>query len=143
MSTNTIRPYEVVIIMHPDANEETQKTLFRKNKEIIEGFKGKVNHVDSWGKRVLANPIGKIKRATYFHSTFTADTQAIAELERTMRINDNVLRFLHTRLDERQDIKTHLESFKAALRDSVAREKERAEKKQARRMRIEEGEDQE
>ena len=125
-----VRPYEVVILMHPDATEDDQKTLFRKNKAIIEEqFGGAVKHLDTWGKRSLANPIAKHKKAVFFHSTFTADPQAVMELERTMRINDKVLRFMHTSLDDRK----YVENFKKALADSAAREREREAKFQARR----------
>ena len=129
-----LRPYEGVYLIHPDTSEEDQKTLFRKNKAIIEEqFGGSVMNLDTWGKRTLANPIEKIKKAVYFHTTFEANPQAIAELERTMRISDNVLRFMHTRLDERHDLATHLENFKKALADSAAREREREAKFQARK----------
>jgi small subunit ribosomal protein S6 len=129
-----LRPYEGVIIVNADASEEVQKELFRRNKSIIEEqFGGKVNHLDTWGKRNLANPIEKTKKALYFHTTFTANPQAIAELERTMRINDNVLRFMHTRLDDKTDLNVFVENFKKALSESAAREREREAKFQARR----------
>ena len=129
-----VRPYEVVILMHPDATEDDQKTLLRKNKAIIEEqFGGAVKHLDTWGKRSLANPIAKHKKAVFFHSTFTADPQAVMELERTMRINDKVLRFMHTSLDDSTDLVKYVENFKKALADSAAREREREAKFQARR----------
>ena len=129
-----LRPYEAVILVHQDASEEDQKTLFKKNKAIIEDqFGGSVKHLDTWGKRSLANPIEKMKKAIYFHTTFEANPQAIAELERTMRISDLVVRFMHTRLDEREDLATHLDNFKKALADSATREREREAKFQARK----------
>lgn len=129
-----LRPYEGVILLNSDTTEENQKALFAKNKDIIEKqFGGSVKHLDTWGKRNLANPIEKAKRAIYFHTTFEANPQAIAELERTMRINDNVLRFMHTRLEEGTDLNTHLENFKKALSESAAREREREAKFQARK----------
>ena len=127
------RPYEVVILVHPDASLEEQKELFKKNKATIESFKGSINSLETWGKRTLATPIGKLKKAIYFHSTFEANPQAVAELERTMRINDKVLRFMHTRLDERVSVSKHLEAFKKGLSESAAREKEREAKMQARK----------
>ncbi len=129
-----VRPYEVVVLMNPDVSEDDQKALFRKNKSIIEEqFGGEVKHLDTWGKRKLANPIGKNKQALFFHSTFTADPKAITELERTMRINDNVLRFMHTSLDDRTDLAKYVEDFKTALAESAAREREREAKFQARK----------
>lgn len=127
------KPYEVVVLMHPDATLEEQKELFKKNKATIESFKGSINSLETWGKRTLATPIGKLKKAIYFHSTFEADTQAIAELERTMRINDKVLRFMHTRLDERVSLAKFMEGFKKGLAESAAREKEREAKMAARK----------
>src|SRR5438445_4092926 len=117
------QPYEVVVRMHPDSTLEEQKDLFKKNKGTIESFQGSVNSLETWGKRNLATQIGKLKKAVYFHSTFEADTQAIAELERTMRINDKVLRFMHTRLDERVSLAKFVEGFKKGLSESAAREK--------------------
>lgn len=127
------RPYEVVIIVHPDATMDEQKELFRKNKATIESYKGSVHSLETWGKRNLGNPIGKMRKAIYFHSMFEADPQAVMELERTMRINDRVLRFVHTRLDERTPISKHMETFKKGLQESMSREKEREAKIAARK----------
>ena len=129
-----LRPYEAVILVHPDASEEEQKTLFRKNKAIIEEqYKGSVKHLDTWGKRNLGNAIDKMKKAVYFHTTFEANPQAIAELERTMRINDLVVRFMHTRLDDETNLDTHLEDYRKTLAESANREREREAKFQARK----------
>lgn len=128
-----LRPYEVVVIMHPDATADDQKELFRKNQEIIKGLKGKIVSLDTWGKRNLANVIGKHKKGIYFHSTFEGNPSAIMELERTMRINDKVLRFMHTKLDERTPLVKYLENFKKAIKESADREKERELKAQLRR----------
>ena len=115
------RPYEVVIIMHPDATLEEQKDLFKKNKNTITTYKGTINSVESWGKRNLATPIGRLRKALFFHSTFEADPQVVIELERTMRINDKVIRFMHTKLDERTNIVKHLEAFKKGLTETARR----------------------
>lgn len=129
-----LRPYEAIVLMHPDASEEEQKTLFRKNKSIIEDqYKGEVKHLDTWGKRNLSNAIDKFKKAIYFHTTFEAEPAAVAELERTMRINDRVLRFMHTRLNEGTNLTKHVEGFKKALTDAANREREREAKFQAKR----------
>lgn len=127
------RKYEAVIILNPDISEDDQKTVLRKNREIIQRFKGDVHHVDTWGKRKLANPIEKFTRGNYFHVTFEAKGEAIAELERTMRINDSVLRFQHTRLDDRVSLAKFVERFKESLAEAAQREREREAKNQARR----------
>ncbi len=127
------RPYEVVVLMHPDATLQDQKELFQKNKATIQSFKGSVHSLETWGKRNLGNPINKSKKAIYFHSTFEASPAAIAELERTMRINDKVLRYMHTALDVRVPLSKFLETFKKGLQESQAREREKEAKMKARR----------
>lgn len=137
--SSLLRKYEVVVIMHPDASEEEQKALFRKNRDIIQSFKGTVNHLDTWGKRKLGNSIDRINRGNYFHMTFEAEGKAIAELERTMRINDRVLRFQHTRLDDRISLTKFMEKFKDALVETANREREREIKNQQRKAMRAEG----
>jgi small subunit ribosomal protein S6 len=133
-SSKVRRKYELVIIMHPDSSEEEQKALFKKNREIITGFDGSVYHLDSWGKRKLGNPINHLTRGQYFHMTFEATGNAIAEIERTMRINDRVLRYQHTRLDDRVSLAKFVEKFKEALVETANREREREIKNQQRKM---------
>ena len=128
-----IRPYESVVIVHPDTTDEDQKALFQRNKSIIESFKGEVVNLDTWGKRKLANPIQKHTRATYFHTLFKATPEAIAELERTMGINDKVLRFMHTRLEDGTDLNKFLENFRKSIQEVAEREREREAKFQAKR----------
>lgn len=130
---SVIRPYEAIIMMDPGASEEDQKSLFKKNKSIVEKFSGEFNHVDTWGTRKLGNPIGKLNRAIYFHCTFMADPKAIAELERTMRINDKVLRCMHTRLPDNTSLTTYVEKFKEALVERKEKEAKRAAAKAAKR----------
>lgn len=126
------RPYEAIWILHPEASLEDQKKVVSKNKEIIESFSGTLKHVDTWGKRKLANPIKKVNRAYYFHATFQADGPAISELERTLRINDKVLRFLHVRLKDGTDLEKHLEGYREVLSESLKRDREREAKAQRR-----------
>ena len=128
-----IRPYEAIIMMDSGTTEEEQKSLFNKNKSSIEGFSGELHHVDTWGSRKLANPIGKATRAVYFHCTFMADPEAINELERTMKITEKVLRVMHTRLPEGTTLSTYVEKFKEALVERKEKEAKRAAAKQAKR----------
>ncbi len=128
-----VRPYEAIVIMHPDASTEDQKTLFKKNQKIIQDHNGKVNHIDGWGKRTLATPINGETKAHYFHSTFMAAPETIKELERTMRINEKVLRFFHKVLDPRIDLQKHVDDFKTSLAANLQKAKEREAKARERR----------
>lgn len=131
--TTVIRPYEAIILMDDTATDQDQKDLFKKNKSIIESFSGEINHLDTWGKRRMANPIEKKTRAYYFHTTFTASAKAIHELERTMKINDKVLRVVHSRLSDTTPLPKQVEAFKERLADTLMKEKEKEAKFKARK----------
>ncbi|MEZ4871423.1 MAG: 30S ribosomal protein S6 [Bdellovibrionales bacterium] len=133
MATANVNNYESVIILDPALNEAQQKEFFKKHHATVKNYDGEINHIDTWGQRQLANPIKKLQRGTYFHTTFTANSDCVAELERTMRINDSVLRFIHVRLDNRTPISKHLEKFKDALVESNRRTQEREAKLQAKK----------
>lgn len=128
-----VRPYEAIILMDPNSSEEEQKSLFQKNKGIIEGFSGEISNVDTWGPRKLGNAINKLTRGIYFHCTFTASPEAIMELERTMRNNEKVLRFMHTRLPDGTSLTDYMEKFKAALIERREKEAKRAAAKNSKR----------
>lgn len=132
MSTS-LRQYEAVVIIHPDSTLDEQKSVFKKNAEIIKSFKGQLSHVDTWGRRNFGNPINKTHRGLFFHATFEADPQAVAELERVMRINEKVLRFQHSKLPENTDLKKYVENFKETLAANAAKEREREAKFQAKK----------
>lgn len=132
-STDYLKSYELVAILSPDATSDQQKDVFRKNKAIIESFNGEMYSLETWGRRVLANPIKKKKHGVYFHMLFQAKPAAVAELERVMRISDHVMRFMHIALDERVPLAAHEEQFRTALKETHEREKEREAKIQARK----------
>ncbi len=130
------RLYEAVIILHPDVAETDQKAIFKKYQDTITSFKGEITNIDTWGKRRLANPINKITMGTYFHIMFDAQAECIAELERTLKINDKVLRYNHMKLDERKSLAKHLEDYRTVivLSNKKLEEAEAArQKRQARR----------
>ena len=128
-----LRQYEAVIILNPDVTEAAQKEFFKRNQEIIKKYSGRVNHIDTWGKRRLANPIEKLKLGTYFHTIFESKGDCVVELERLMRIDERVLRYIHIRLDDRKSIAKHAEEYHSMLADSLKREQEKEARNQARR----------
>ena len=130
----TLSKYESVVIAHPNASAEDLKALFSRNKQIVESFKGQLQHIDTWGKRRLANPIGRVKMGVYFHILFEAQGDCIAEMERVMRINEHVLRFFHHKLDGRVALDKHLDGFRQTIAASTQRDQEREAKFRARKQ---------
>ena len=91
--------YETTFIVSPETGEDIQKTFLEKVKTIISNHSGSVVAVEDWGKRKFAYPINGEVRGYYHHIAFAGDNKLVAELERNMRINESVLRFLTVKLD--------------------------------------------
>lgn len=87
------RPYEVVYIFDPALDEETinQKLKHFHTLLSLAGEEPKLNH---WGKRTLAYPIRKRDTGYYVVATFDADSAALPEFERAIKLDDGVIRHL-------------------------------------------------
>lgn len=85
--------YESVIIINPNASEETVKALIEKFTALINSD-GKVEKVDELGKKKLAYEIAKNKEGYYVVFDFEANPNLIVELERNYRITDEVIKFI-------------------------------------------------
>ena len=85
--------YESVIIINPNVDEAGVKALEDKFTGLI-NENGKVEKVDSMGKRKLAYEIKKFAEGTYLVFEFESKPEAIKELERVYRITDDVIKFI-------------------------------------------------
>lgn len=98
--------YEVIFIVKPNAVEETLKGIVQKVKDTIEGgvegFKGEAVKVDEWGKRRLAYIIQKYQEGYYFLVNFSGDPQIPKEVERILKLNENVLRLQTIRVKKKK-----------------------------------------
>jgi small subunit ribosomal protein S6 len=95
-----MRIYENLFIVKPDATEEEIDSLIEQMSKNITTTGGTVDKVDKWGKRRLAYRVEKQREGYYVLLTFTADSQAVREFERRMRVQDSVIKFLTVRIDE-------------------------------------------
>ena len=68
-------------------------------KALVTRFGGNITDVDEWGKKRLAYEIQKMREGYYYFIQFEADADCPAEIERHVRIMDNVLRYLVVRKD--------------------------------------------
>lgn len=85
--------YESVVIINPNATEETIKSLVERFSALINSD-GKVEKVDELGNKKLAYEIGKNKEGYYVVYDFEANPSLITELERNYRITDEVIKFI-------------------------------------------------
>jgi len=95
-----MRAYEVLYIIRPDLDDETLTTNIDRFAEIVTNNGGAELTVDKWGKRRLAYEINDLKDGVYVLMNFNGEARTIQELERVMKISDNVLRFLTTRKED-------------------------------------------
>ena len=91
--------YEVVYILNPNLDEEATAAMVAKFKTLVEQ-NGTLAEVDEWGKRRLAYPINFKNEGYYVLVQFTAAPEFPRELERNLQINENVMRYLVTRIEE-------------------------------------------
>ncbi|MEW6058326.1 MAG: 30S ribosomal protein S6 [Bdellovibrionota bacterium] len=92
--------YETTFILRADSSEDQQKALVEKLKSIVKSHDGEVIAVEEWGRRRLAYAIKKETRGVYTYLAFTGNNSLVAELERNLRINEQVLRFLSVKLGD-------------------------------------------
>ena len=94
--------YETLFIVHPDHGGRV-KEYVESYKGLIEGLGGVPQQVEEWGLRDLAYTIAKQSKGFYTLLRYRSTVRAVAELERTMKLSDGVLRYLTVRLDESVD----------------------------------------
>ena len=93
------RIYEVVVIVQPNANDEALDQLAKNLANVITTQGGTVTKNERMGRRNLAYPINKFKEGHYLLLEIQGDGHEIAELERRMRVNDAVVRYMTIRVD--------------------------------------------
>jgi small subunit ribosomal protein S6 len=108
------RVYEVVFIVDPDTQEEEMTKLTTNLSGVITDQGGTVTRNEVLGRRHLAYRIGRKNEGVYVLFEVEGTGGEIAELERRMRVNDQIMRYMTVRVDE---------------------ERQRAEKLKARRQR--------
>jgi small subunit ribosomal protein S6 len=88
-----MRKYEVMYIIRPDIEEEVVQSTIEKFQNIINNG-GEVTKSNVMGKRRLAYEINKFRDGHYVLVHFTAEPAVVAELDRVMKISDEIIRYL-------------------------------------------------
>jgi small subunit ribosomal protein S6 len=89
----SMRHYEIVLLIHPDQSEQVPAMLERYKGMITAGG-GKIHRVEDWGRRQLAYQINKLSKAHYLCVNIEAGQAVMDELEHAFKFNDAVLRHL-------------------------------------------------
>jgi small subunit ribosomal protein S6 len=91
--------YEHVFLARQDVSGQRVDELVEQYKGVIESGGGKIAKTEYWGLKNLAYRINKNRKAHYALLNIEAPHQAISEMERQMRINEDILRFLTMRVE--------------------------------------------
>lgn len=100
-----MRSYETAFLIAPTLPEEETEKLIEKMAAIVSKKKGKLIHVDKWGKKKLAYPIEKHNDAFYVFLEYKGDPAIPAELERNFKQTEAVIRYLTVKMEERANIR--------------------------------------
>ncbi len=95
--------YESVFLVRPDVSSSQVEALAQEMSTIIEQNGGNVPKVEHWGLKNLSYRIKKNRKAYYVLFNIAAPHEAVAEMERNMRIHEDVLRHLTLRMDELEE----------------------------------------
>ena len=89
--------YELALVLNAKVEDDVRTATLEKVKGLVERFNGTITNVDEWGKKKLAYEIQKMREGYYYFIQFDADAACPAEVEKRVRIMDNVLRYLIVR----------------------------------------------
>jgi small subunit ribosomal protein S6 len=106
----TNRQYEVVFIVDPTADDEEVARLTESFKQIVTDQGGTITKEESMGRRQLAYEILHKTEGNFMLLEIEGSGREIAELERRMRVNDRIIRYITVRVDEDR---RRAEKFKA------------------------------
>lgn len=95
------RKYEIGFIVNPEASEEDVKKVVDSVVDIITTAGGTVEKIDEWGRRKFAYPIEKHNEGIYVFIHTEVVGSAFKDIERRLKLNEKVMRFVVLRLDER------------------------------------------
>ncbi|BCL29305.1 MULTISPECIES: 30S ribosomal protein S6 [Streptomyces] len=87
-----MRHYEVMVILDPDLEERAVSPLIENFLSVVREANGKVEKVDTWGRRRLAYEIKKKPEGIYSVIDLQAEPAVVKELDRQMNLNESVLR---------------------------------------------------
>ena len=94
------RQYELIYVIAPDVDDAGVAELHTRVEGIVTAGGGQIDKTDNWGRRRLAYEIDRHREGTYVLELFTGTGAIVAELDRRLKVADNVLRYLIVRVDE-------------------------------------------
>lgn len=88
-----MRHYEIVFLVHPDQSDQVP-AMIKRYQSLISEKGGKIHRLEDWGRRQLAYPINKVRKAHYVLMNAECDAKTLDEIKNNFRFNDAILRNL-------------------------------------------------
>ncbi len=94
-----MRSYEMLFITKPDYDEEKVASVVSRYTDLITNANGTVKSAEKWGKRRLAYEINDLREGLYILVNFQAESQAASEMDRLMKIDQDIVRHMISRIE--------------------------------------------
>src|SRR6266571_7611397 len=107
MSTRSImadRQYELVYILPPDTTEQQVTELHGQLDAVVSRLQGTFEKTENWGRKRLAYEIGHNKEGVYVLEVINGSGELMKELDRRLRVMDQVIRHMIVRVDEEKKV---------------------------------------
>lgn len=95
--------YEHTFLARQDISAQQAEALVDQFKGVLEEHGGKIGKVENWGLKTAAYRINKNRKAHYLHVNIDAPAAAIFEMERQMRIHEDILRYMTIRVEAHEE----------------------------------------
>jgi small subunit ribosomal protein S6 len=97
--------YETIYIVNPTLDDDSLKEAIDKFSDLIKKLKGSIVKVNEWGKRKLAYELKRFDKGYYVVLDFCALPKMVTELERNLKLDDRILKYITVKIDENVDLK--------------------------------------
>ncbi|MGI6661320.1 MAG: 30S ribosomal protein S6 [Bacillota bacterium] len=113
-----MRTYELLILVRPDYDDEKITSVIARYTDVITNLQGSVTTAEKWAKRRLAYEIDRVREGIYLIIVFKGTAQLADELDRLLKIDQEVMRHMICRID-------HIEEVEQKFRQKRTRGQER------------------
>jgi len=113
------RDYELGFILNPEVSEEQTRTILERVEQVATNYGGQVVRVNQWGRRRLGYPIERHRDGFYVFIDMILTPETVLELDRTLKVSEEVLRHLIKRRDPKT-VQKEREARAAAAAAAVA-----------------------
>lgn len=118
--TAKLAGYETTFITRSELSDDALKTIQEKLKGVVGQYSGEVVLTEDWGKKKLAYPIQKETRGHYSYMVYSGKGDIVHEIERNLRLQEHVLRFLTVNLEQEFDA-GKFQTQRAAIHEAAKR----------------------